>query len=240
MRRRTSLVSVLAATALAVTGCGLTDDGAKPGVAAEVDGRSVELSRVDQTVHDYCSLLESEPTAPSYARAAVRAQIAWNWAQAVAVEELAEEYDLTLPGKPASAAIKRNWGVGPDDDSFESFEWLSWIGQRLGQPLEQIGTKALADGRSAGDAQSAAEVGEAVVDEWLEENDVVLNPVFGTHQDGKVFTGDDLSAAYSGVARAGEELALETDEESVVYERLAGLPASEVCGSPLEQAAPVG
>ncbi|QSR25407.1 hypothetical protein CFH99_07185 [Nocardioides aromaticivorans] len=242
MRRRTSLVTALAATALLAAGCGLTDDGPRPGAAAEVDGQTLELDKVDSAVEDYCGLLAGEEGAPSYAKAVVRSQLAWNWAQAVAVDELAPRYGVDVPSGVESAVVERSWGVSREDDEFESFEWLTWIGQRLDQPLAAIGTQAQIDAGQTPTAEGAQAAGYEVVDAWLEEHGVELNPVFG-ERDAKqgAFLGDDLSVAVSGVAKQGDQLGKPVASEAEATERLSALPASEVCGAPVEAPAqPVG
>lgn len=242
MRRRTSLVTALAATALLSAGCGLTDDGPRPGAAVEVDGQTLELDKVDAAVEDYCGLLAKEEGAPSYAKAVVRSQLAWNWAQAVAVEELATDQGFELPSGVEVAVVERSWGVSRDDDEFESFEWLTWIGQRLDQPLLLIGERALREDGKEPTPDAAAAAGYDVVDTWLADNDIDLNPVFGERDPEQgTFLGDDLSVAVSGVAKQGDQLGKPVASEAEAAERLSGLPAAEVCGSPVEAPAqPVG
>lgn len=242
VRRRTSLATAVAATALLAAGCGLTEDGPRPGAAAAVDGQTLELDKVDAAVEDYCGLLANEQGAPSYAKAVVRSQLAWNWAQAVAVEELAADYGVDLPTGVESALVERSWEVSRDDDEFDSFEWLTWIGQRLDQPLVLIGERALREAGQQPTAETAQAAGYDVIDTWLADNDVDLNPVFGPRDDEQgSFLGDDLSVSVSGVAKQGDQLGLPVASEAEAAERLAGLPASEVCGSPVEAPAqPVG
>lgn len=243
VRRRTSLATAVAATALLAAGCGLTDDGARPGVAAEVDGQSLELDQVDQALTDYCGLLASEEGAPTYAKAALRSQLAWNWAQAVAVEELASSYSVEVPTGIETSVVERSWGVSRDDDSYESFEWLTWIGQRLDAPLVAIGTQSLLDTTGEPPAAEAAQAaGLDLVDEWLADHDVDLNPVFGPRDaEQDAFLGDDLSVAVSGTARQGDSLGLPVRSQEEANAKLAQLPATELCGRPVEaQVQPVG
>lgn len=229
MRRRTSLVSAVAAAAL-LAGCGLTNDAPEPGVAASVQGESVRLSRVDDTVAAFCALLASEDGAPVYAKASVRSQLAWNWAQAIAVEKLAGKYDVTLPsGTIDPDLVKRSWNIGNgvDDEEFDSFEWLTWIQLRLSDPLLEIGNKELiAKTGQPGSQDAALAAGTQVVDTWLDGHDVHLNPSLGTRdpkQNG--FLGDDLSVAVSGAARQGDELTRLTAQQA------AQLPAAQRCGA---------
>lgn len=242
MRRRTSLVTALAATALLAAGCGLTDDGPRPGAAAEVDGQRLELDRVDDAIEDYCGLLAKEEGAPSYAKAVVRSQLAWNWAQAVAVEELASDYGIDVPTGVEASVVERSWGVGRDDDAYDSFEWLTWIGQRLDQPLSAIGNRELlAEGQQV-TPEAAQAAGYDAVDAWLEDHDVELNPVFGERDaEQNAFLGDSLSVAVSGTAKQGNEVGAPVASQEEANTRLAQLPDTGVCGAPVEAPAqPVG
>lgn len=229
MRRRTSLVTAVAATAL-LAGCGLTDDAPEPGVAASVDGESVRLSRVDDTVAAFCELLSTEDGAPVYARASVRSQLAWNWAQAVAVERIAGDYGVDLPSDTIDpGVVKRSWRLDDDvdDDTFDAFEWLTAIQLRLSDPLLAIGSKELVEKTGQpGNQDAALSAGTQVVDAWLTEHDVTLNPTLGT-RDAKTggFLGDDLSVAVSGAAKAGSDLTRLTIEQA------AALPATARCGA---------
>ncbi len=236
MRRRTSLVTAVAATAL-LAGCGLTDDAPKPGVAAAVDGESVRLSRVDDTVAAFCTLLASEDGAPVYAKASVRSQLAWNWAQSIAVERVAEEYDVDLPSETIDPGlVKRSWQLDDDvdEDTFDAFEWLTGIQLRLSEPLLAIGNKELVEQTGQPGSQDAAlSAGTQVVDAWLDEHDVTLNPTLGTRDAEKSgFLGDDLSVAVSDPARAGNDLTRLTIEQA------AALPTAERCGAATPPQAP--
>ncbi len=238
MRRRTSLVSAVAAAAL-LAGCGLTDDAPKAGVAASVGEESVPLSRVDDVLQAYCSLLASTDGAPAYAKATIRSQLAWNWAQAVAVEKVADEYGATIPPDTIDPdEVRRMWGIDDEKgtDRYDSFAWLTWISQRLNEPVLTIGSQAVIDRTGQpGDQDAAAEAGFAVLDDWLEENGAELNPALGTYDPAKrTFSPDELSVAVSGAARQGDDLAALTPEQA------AGLPDGQRCGAAVRPQAQPG
>ena len=58
-----SAAASLAAVALLTAGCGVSDNDVKPGVAAEVEGQQLSLSKVDKAVQDYCALAATNPQA---------------------------------------------------------------------------------------------------------------------------------------------------------------------------------
>ncbi len=228
--RRTSLVSAVAVTALLAAGCGLTDDGVRPGAAAEVEGERLTLSKVDEAVADYCALRAANEQAPAAPTALIRAQFVQGWTQAVAVESLADEYGVPLPPETIDLAdVQDAWGeLGEvDEDNYDSFELLTWIQQRLSAPVELIGSGAIAEETGEQVAgQPAVTRGVELIAAWLEERDVALNPVLGAYDDETgVFGGDALSVPVSDEAVAAKDTA------ALTAEQVASLPADQRCGS---------
>lgn len=229
MRRRTSLVTA-ALTALLAAGCGITDEGARPGVAVEVDGQTLPLSQVDQAVEDYCTLLATHEDEQPVPTSAVRAGVARDWARAVAVDEIAPEYDVDVPSAEIERSfVERSWSMLGEitDDNYETFEWITWIQLRLSDPLLAIGQKAILKetGQPAASLDDAQVRGYDIVHEWLDEHDWVVNPALGElDEETGAITGDVLSVPVSGEARGRD------DVRDVTPEQLADLPAGQRCG----------
>jgi hypothetical protein len=226
VRRRTSLVTAVAATALLAAGCGLTDNAVQPGLAAKVDGETLSLRKVDRAVQDYCALRAANKQATTAPTALVRAQFVTGWTQAVAVDHLAPEHGVALPpARIDRATVEAAWGeLGTiDDDNYASFEWLTWIQQRLTSPVEQLGAPATGD--------QAVQRGIELITGWLDDQHVELNPVFGDY-DAKtaVFSGDALSVPVSAEAKAAQQTAQLTPDQ------IAKLPADQRCGPAVVQA----
>ena len=220
MRRRPSLVTALAATALLAAGCGLTDNAVQPGLAAKVDDEKLSLRVVDRAVQDYCTLRATHTDVPAAPTALVRAQFVTGWTQAVAVDHLAPEHGVTLPPTTIDrAAVEEAWGsLGTiDDANYDSFEWLTWIQQRLTAPVAELGRPATGD--------QAVQRGIELITGWLGDHHVELNPVFGDY-DAKtaVFGGDPLSIPVSAEAKAAQNSAELTPDQ------VAKLPADQRCG----------
>lgn len=229
--RRGVLPSVIAGAALSlsVAGCGVSDQGSRPGLAAEVDGESLQLAELDRTVQDYCDLLASSDEGEAVPKAAVRADLARLWAQAVAVDEIAGDYDVPLPADPVQRDfVERAWETlgEVDDDNYESFEWLTRVQLRVNDPVIAIGGAIVREesGQEA-DQQTALARGTEAVQGWLDDNDLELNPVFG-HLDEETgaFQGDALSVPVSDEARAGVK------NPPFTAEQVAALPAAQRCG----------
>ncbi len=245
MRRRrlvpliTSVAAV--ATSALLAGCGLTPDAAtEPGLAVKVDGLNLGLAKVDRVVDDYCALLAQDPQAQAAPRAFVRANFALGWARARAVDALAGEYGVQLPPSPVTrSVVEADFGRSGSvtDDNYDSLAWLSGLQQRLGPALEQLGTKVGQESGQAVAGEAALRAGNERVLSWLDDNDLVLNPAFGTFDEktGGFGGGDLLSIPVSSEARAND------DPLKLSAEQLAALPATQRCGpaAPAAPAAPV-
>ncbi|GAA1503160.1 hypothetical protein [Nocardioides humi] len=223
--RRPILPAAAAAAVVAVlaAGCGVSDNTVLPGAAAEVEGQRLELSKVDQAVEDYCALRAANPQASAAPTALIRAQFVVGWTQAVAVDALAAEHHIRLPsGTVDRAAVMDAWGeLGTiDDDNLDTFEWLTWIQQRLSDPVGELGRA-----QAGGDEQAAVAAGVALITDWLDEHDVTFNPVFGAYDaETGVFAGDPLSVPVSSEAKDAQDTAALTPEQ------VAKLPAEQRCG----------
>lgn len=221
--------AALAAVALMAAGCGLTDDGARPGIAAEVDGQRLELSQVDQAVADYCDLLTANEQFSAVPTALVRGQFAQGWTRAVAVEELAAELGVPLPPEAIDrATVEGLWmELGEvDDDNYDSFEWLTWVQLRLSATAEQLGAATiLKETGQAVSGEEAINVGVSLADEWLADHEPVLNPVFGRYNpETGYYDGDSLSIPVS--SEAGSVV----DTSKLTAEQVNALPADQRCG----------
>jgi len=218
-----SAAASLAAVALLTAGCGVSDNDVKPGVAAEVEGQQLSLSKVDQAVQDYCALAATNPQAQPAPVALVRAQFVVGWTQAVAVDDLAPERGISLPGEQIDrTSVTDAWGaLGTiDDDNDDTFEFLTWIKQRLSDPVEQLGAD-----ESGAQGDAAITAGIALITKWLDEHDVSFNPVFGTYDATTgVFSGDPLSVPVSSEAKDASNTSAMTPEQ------VAKLPADQRCG----------
>ncbi|MBM9459519.1 hypothetical protein JK386_06360 [Nocardioides sp. zg-536] len=227
-QRNLGALSALACLALVASGCDLSD-GARPGLAAEVAGEQLELSTVDAAVQDYCAVLAEEPRAEPVPTASLRSGFALAWLQAVAVENLAAQYDVPLPPDTVDGAVVRaTWGLDGQltDENRDTFEWLTWIELRLDQPVQALGTVLLdPDGVAEVPAPQAFDRGIAEVRAWLDENAPVVNPVFGEYDDATGrFDVDLLSVPVSDEAGAIAE------PSELTAAQVAALPADQRCG----------
>ncbi|GAA4804345.1 hypothetical protein ACFQ0K_11380 [Nocardioides caeni] len=238
MRRRTSLVTAVVSTVLLAAGCGLTDEGPRPGVAAEVDGESLQLEVVDRTVEDYCTLLAEHPDEQAFPTALIRTQLTLLWSRSVAIDAVATDHGVPVPGEVDESEVRAQWeALGEiDDDNLESFTWLADIQARDEAMIEAIGTAAFLD--ETGQpvvGEDAWNRGNELVALWLDHNQPHLNPVFGDVD----WSDGTISADALSVPVSDEAVGL-VDISAVSAERLAELPASQRCGpEPQDEAAAV-
>lgn len=231
MRRRTSLTAV-ALTGLLLTvgaaGCGLTDNGPKPGVAAEVDGETLTLATVDDAVEDYCTLLAEHPDEQAFPTALIRTQVTLLWSRSIAIDAVASEYDVPQPAALDRGAVEAQWAaLGEiDDDNVDSFTWLSEIQTRDDAMVEAIGTAAfLADGGQPVVGEDAYAKGNELVAAWLTDHEPDLNPVFGSVDwETGTISADGLSVPVSDAAFGM------LDISNVAPDVVAELPESQRCG----------
>lgn len=230
--------AALAAVALMAAGCGLTDDGARPGVAAEVDGQTLELRQVDQAVEDYCDLLTTNKQFSAVPTALVRGQFAQGWTRAVAIDTLATEMGLSLPPEAIDrSTVEGLWmELGEvDDDNYDSFEWLTWVQLRLSATAEKVGAASVLEetGQTVSGEQ-AINVGVSIADDWLAEHEPELNPVFGEYNpETGYFDGDALSIPVS------QEAGSVVDTSKLTAEQVNALPVDQRCGPETPPAPPV-
>lgn len=232
-----SVIAGAVAVSLAgsLVGCGVAEEDTHPGVAAEVDGQSLELRTIDSAVTDYCDLLAGNPDASAVPKASVRSDLTRLWAQAIAVEAIAGDYGVPLPADEVERDfVERAWSsLGTiEDDAYDSFEWLTWVQLRVNDPLLAIGAQLVQqETGQAADQETAAARGYQEVDAWLADNDLELNPVFG-HLDTEtdLFVGDSLSIAVSGEAKDAVK------NPPFAAEQIAALPATQRCGPPVNAA----
>lgn len=232
MRRRfrtVAAVAVVSLVALGSTACDLTDNDADPGAAASLSGETLELSKVDDAVQDYCALRAGNPEASAVPTALIRTQFVLAWTQAIAVQRLADDYAVTLPPEKVDrAVVEAAWGeLGTiDDDNYDTFEWLTWIQQYLADPVTVLGASAISvEGGPQPTQQDATNRGVALITDWLADHAPKVNPVFGTFDaDEGVFAGDTLSVPVSKPAKGTDDTAKLTAEE------IAALPAAQRCG----------
>ena len=228
-RARLAVATTAAALTVVLTGCGLTGTGFQPGVAAQVDDRTVTTDHVDAVVDSYCDALEDQlkadgSAAPlSYFRGGVAGQLAL----VLAAEQLAEDYDV----EPTNDYERTVSGIEAGtrqltDEQQEAVLEVESSSAYVASVQLAVGAKLLADeGVSEAANEEAGQRGVEAFNEWLDTHEIEFNPEYGiTIEDGSLVAVDtQLSYPVGEAAKAGQAA-----EPDPAYAK--SLPASQRCG----------
>lgn len=246
--RRTRLVvaAPLAVAGLLLSGCGVASPEARPGVAAEVDGTIISTDTLDAGLSgacDYFDALAEAPAADAPAptavpRVALRRTLMNFLVRRAAAEALVAENDIELPAELDDIfnEIDRTYADVPEDQAAGMT-----LGDRSGTynvyVARALGSMALEEetGSAGEDPNAQVARGDEVIDGWLADHEVDLNPVYGLRLvEGRLVADDGLSvpASDEAVSAAGlAGLALDDpDAQQQLEQYAAGLPDDEVCG----------
>ncbi|RYP83426.1 hypothetical protein EKO23_19205 [Nocardioides guangzhouensis] len=228
---RTYAVAALAVSALA-TGCSAAD--VHPGQAAVVEGHDISMSTADDFADEFCSL--NEPSLKqgdlAFPMVTLRALSLNILIQDELLHRYADERGWTPPASYRQAI------AGLDDEAtqanvpasdVEAFkkvrtaqEYAAWVYVRAGREV------LIQEGKPLDD-QQAYDRGRLILREWMEKQDVTVDPRFGTiDEKGDVVAPDGgLSVAVSDLARKGATLPPLNSRDTAYAD---ALPPSQVCG----------
>ena len=219
-------VLVLAGT---LSGCGVSGTGFHPGVAAQVGDDEIKVSRVDEIASNYCSAITDQLRGNNQVLPLryLRGGIAGQLALVTAAEQLADEYgvepglqyDRKVADLQASVA---DLPEGQQDAVVEiesSASYLSGVQQAVGEELLRE------QGNAQPTIEESTQAGQQAFNEWLDEQDVSIDPQFGVElKDGQaVPTDTSISHAVGTTAKNGN-----ADTPDPAY--AGSLPASLRCG----------
>jgi hypothetical protein len=228
---RTYAVAAVAVGALA-TGCSSAD--VHPGQAAVVGGTDISLRTADDFANDFCdlnkpSLQQGDLKFPMVTLRALSLNIL---VQDELLHDYADQRDWDPPASYRAALggledeAKQQQVPASDVDAYikvrTAQEYATWVYIRAGREvLTQEGKPQ--------DDQQAYDRGRLILREWMEEQDVTIDPRFGRiDENGDVVAPDGgLSVAVSDLARKGAKLPPLTSRDSSYAD---ALPASQVCG----------
>ncbi len=212
-----------------LAGCGVAGTEFHPGVAAEVGDQTITTRHVDQVTEDACKGLEklnkgsAQPNTPT-PLGTLTHQVVQDLVQRLVVEQLADQYDVTTTRdyKDNLTQVEQQLSSlsGDQKDAVQEVVEAQAYTQDL---LVQIGEIELKkQGQDDAAAQDQYNEGLKVLDAWVDDHDVDINPKYALElgADGPVDTA--LSVAVGQNAKDG--LAA---EPSPAY--TASLPSNLVC-----------
>ena len=205
----------------ALSGCGLSDIQAAPGVAAEVHGTQISVEEVDQLSVTTCEVLRSNPEllGQGYTGSTVRDTVL---AQREIADAIAAENDIDGAPIYAGAAQQARLGLGQaDSEQLEEVLPVFASSSYLRAVVAEVVDPSLPD--DAGEATATAAY-QTYLAAWEAANPVTTNPLF-TEVD---FSGPQERRNELSVAVSDEAVELLTLDPAAVRleERL---PASQRC-----------
>jgi len=221
------VVAAVGVTAVGLlAGCGVADEGVRPGVAAEVGDTTISLDEVDETAEELCDLRGEDPATKGkpVSGAEVRTRALQSLVLKAIADGVAEER-----GIEPSPSYENLEATADDEGTVQAREVL---GLSYFVNVMQAAGRDEAGSSAAEEEQLAAGIG--IAQEWTEREGVKTNPVFPDLAIGDVaveFTrDDDLSVAVSDFADAALSDADRLAQQQGDSTYAASLPESQRCG----------
>lgn len=227
MRLSRPLAGLAAAALLgtgALSGCGLSDIQAAPGVAAEVHGTEISVEEVDQLSATTCEVLRSNPEllGQGYTGSTVRDTVLAQLAQREIADAIAAENDIDGDPIYARAAQQARLGLAQaDSEQLEEVLPVFASSSYLRAVVAQVVDPSLP---ADADEATAMAAYQTYLSAWEAANPVTTNPLF-TEVD---FSAPQQRRNELSVAVSDEAVELLTLDPAAVRleERL---PASQRC-----------
>lgn len=218
-----------------LSGCGVSDEQLRPGVAAQVGDTEVSVDQINDSIDLACSFFLDQDQ-PGFPRSLARQQFVSILVQrAAAVQALAEEgLDVGDDYEQAVGGLDAANPQVPEDQR-APFTLLGEATAFIGSAAATLGTASYT---AAGEDVPADPValtarGRDEIASWLDSHDVFINPVFRLAVDGGQVVSDagGSSVAASDFAQTGLLDPLSATEEQVSA-AAAQLPPGQLCGAP--------
>lgn len=224
-----TLTGVAAASVLLLTGCGVAGTNFHPGVAADVGDISITTDHVDAVATDYCIAIEDQLAADNqiWPRRYLRGGIVGQLALKAVAEQLADLYDVSTGQQYDQKIASLEQAVSAlSADAQEAVIEVEASGTYISDIQLAIGTKLLVEqGTAEPTSEQAAAEAQQVFAEWIDDNDVQIDPQYGVDfVDGLPVPADtNVSFASGDTAKLGGAEKPDPDYSS-------GLPAAQRCG----------
>lgn len=214
---------------IVLSGCSVGGTVFHPGIAAVVGDRTVTTEHADQTTSGYCTAIseELERQGQRIPQRYVSAEVVAKLAIRLAVEQLAEEYDVEPTDQYRSEhSTLRTQVTGVSEEATEAFVEVASAVPYYRDILITVGGIELEEqGVTDASTEERFAAGQEPLTRWITRNEIEFNPRYGLEiQDGLPVQADtDTSYAFGDDAKAG--LGARPDPEYA-----AGLPDRLVCG----------
>ena len=197
-----------------LAGCGVAGAQFHPGIAADVGDQTITTRHVDQVTDNYCKALEvvnkGQEQAPDSARPMryLSNIFATTLVTQAAAEQLASEYGV----QPSSAYHTSLNQLEPEltklnDDEKDAVREIVAAQAYNQDVLAQIGAISLKkQGNTNATADDQYAEGKKLLDKWMSDHDVTVNPKYSIDLQGTANPADtDVSYALGEAAKGGME-----------------------------------
>lgn len=230
--RQRRALGVAALAGLLLTGCG-SSLGIHPGAAAAIGDDSVSMSKIDDTTVLYCKAYVTSSQQSQQGQSGpepmglFRSFVASSLSKRLLGQELADAYDV----QPASGyqsqvtQLQQALASAPADqrqaviDVAASDAYLQNVQVAIGQKLTGN------EGQSNADIKAALQRGQVATQDWLNDHDAFIDPVFSISVDGGKFSRQQDPTSYALSTFAAQGSKQQPDQDYT-----AALPAAQRCG----------
>ena len=227
------LAGLAAVAALSLSACGNTSPGtASPGTAVNIGDQRLAASDVDDLSVAYCDGLEAQLKSAGqvFPMSFVRAYVVRNLTVRAAAEQLAEQYDVTLPPSYDQALrdLETQLAGFPEDRVDEVMEVES-VSAYVQAVQNEVGGALLAE-EGTTDADDAAKQarGADALQQWMSEHPADINPRYGIAVSTPSLDAPNLVDTSTSYALSPDAVAAANAEPDP--EHAATLPSSQRCG----------
>jgi len=193
-----------------VTGCGVAGTQFHPGVAAEVGDQTITTRHVDEVTDDYCKAVEKvnkgqDSGAQAQPMRYLTHAFATDLIVQAAVEQLAADYDV----QPSASYKDQLAQLEPQlttlsEGQKEAVREIFGARAYAQDVLTQIGEISLdKQGTSDASADDQAAEGQKLLDAWVGDHDVEINPKYGIELGDTDQVDTDLSVPVGTAAKDG-------------------------------------
>lgn len=220
-----------------LSGCGVSDEQLRPGVAAQIGDTELALDDIDDAIADVCDFFTDQQQA-AFPRSLVRQQFVSVLIQRAAASAALDEADLALGSDFQQAVSGLDAANAQVPEAQRApFVRLAEATTFIDAAATSLGTAAFSsEGDVPADPAIVTDRGRSIINEWIATNDVEVNPVFRltVADDGQVVADQGgTSVATSDYASTGFLDPLTATEEQVVA-AADQLPSSQLCGASSE------
>jgi len=230
-RRPVALVG-LATAGLLLSGCG-SSLGIHPGSAAVIGDETVSMSKIDSTSTLFCTVYVEQAESSQQQQSgplpmgSFRSFTAASLAKRLLGEQLAAQYGVQPASgyQQAVTQYQQALASSPSDEREAAIE-VAGADAYLQNVQVAIGQQLTGNfGQSNADLKAALARGKVATQDWLDDHEASIDPVFGISVDDGAFTAQREQTSYPLSTFASQGAQPQPDSDFV-----SALPAAQRCG----------